>query len=192
MSDETQTRTYTWDARRTDPRELGKLSGLEYLQKVFSGELPGGPIASTLDFHPAGLEKGMAAFEGEPAHFVYNPIGSVHGGYAATLLDTALGCAVHSALAAGLAYTTVELKINYVRAMTDQIGPVRAEARVIHLGRSLATAEGKLFGRDDGRLYAHGSTTCFVFPIPGASSERETSQRGTSQRTAGSQRRLEP
>lgn len=168
MGEDTRSRTYTWDARRTDPRELAKLSGLEYLTRVFAGEMPGAPIASTLDFHPTTLEKGLVAFDGEPAHFVYNPIGSVHGGYAATMLDSALGCAVHSLLEAGLAYTTVELKINYVRAMTDRTGPVRAEARVIHLGRSLATAEGKLFGRDDGRLYAHGSTTCFVFPLPGA------------------------
>lgn len=173
MSEETRTRTYTWDTRRTDPRELASLTGLEYLEKVFSGEMPGAPLASTLDFRPAALEKGMVAFEGEPAHFVYNPIGSVHGGYAAAMLDTALGCAVHSALAAGLGYTTVELKINYVRAMTDRSGPVRAEARVVHLGRSLATAEGKLFGRDDGRLYAHGSTTCFVFPLRAAPSDDE-------------------
>ncbi len=173
MTEDTQSRTYTWDARRTDPRELARLSGLEYLTKVFAGEMPGAPIASTLDFHPVKLEKGMVAFEGEPAHFVYNPLGSVHGGYAAAMLDTVLGCAVHTMLEAGLGYTTVELKINYVRGMSDQTGPVRAEAHVIHVGRSLATAEAKLFGRDDGRLYAHGSTTCFVFALPGASKSED-------------------
>lgn len=168
MSNDTRTRTYTWDARHTDPRQLARLSGLEYLEKVFSGEMPGAPIASTPDFQPVRLEKGMVAFEGEPAQFAYNPLGSVHGGYAASLLDTVLGCAIHSALQARLGYTTVELKINSVRAMTDRTGPVRAEGHLIHLGRSLATAEGKLLGRDDGRLYPHGSTTCLVFPIPGA------------------------
>jgi uncharacterized protein (TIGR00369 family) len=161
-------RTYTWDARRVSPRELASMSGLEYLKRVFNRQLPGAPIASTLDFHPASLEEGFVAFEGEPAHFAYNPIGSVHGGYAATILDSAMGCAIHSALGVGLGYTTVELKVNYVRGMTDRTGPVRCEGRVIHIGKSLATAEGKLFGRDDGRLYAHGSTTCFVFPMPGA------------------------
>jgi uncharacterized protein (TIGR00369 family) len=100
---------------------------------------------------------------------VLNPIGSVHGGYAAALLDTVLGCAIHSALDRGVGYTTVELKVNYVRGMTIQTGLVRAEGTVIHLGRTLATAEAKLYGRDDGRLYAHGSTTCMLFPIQAAS-----------------------
>ena len=166
MSDNTKTRTYTYDTRRMNPSEFAKYSGLEYLTKVFAGEVAGAPIASTLDFHPVELEAGRVVFEGEPKQFVFNPIGSVHGGYAAAMLDTVLGCSIQTMLKAGQAYTTVELKVNYVRAMTDQTGVVRAEGKVIHVGKSLATAEAKLFGQDDGKLYAHGSTTCFIFELP--------------------------
>ncbi len=164
----TQSRTYTYDARRVSLQEMAQYSGLEYLTKVFAGELAGAPIASTLDYYPVELEVGRVVFEGEPKHFVYNPIGSVHGGYAAAILDTVLGCSIHSMLEAGQGYTTVELKVNYVRAMTDKTGFIRAEGKVIHVGKSLATSEAKLYGRDDGKLYAHGSTTCFVFPLPGS------------------------
>jgi uncharacterized protein (TIGR00369 family) len=165
MSEDTATRTYTYDTRRMNLREMATHSGLEYLTKVFSGEFAGSPIASTLEFYPVELEVGRVVFEGEPKQFVYNPIGSVHGGYAAALLDTVLGCSIQSTLEAGQGYTTVELKVNYVRAMTDKTGFVRAEGKIVHVGKSLATAEAKLFGRDDGKLYAHGSTTCFVFPL---------------------------
>jgi uncharacterized protein (TIGR00369 family) len=165
MNDDIKTRTYSYDTRRMNPQELAQYSGLEYLSKVFAGEFAGSPIASTLDFHPVELEAGRVVFEGEPQQFVYNPIGSVHGGYAAAILDTVLGCSIQTMLEAGQAYTTVELKVNYVRAMTDKTGVVRAEGKTIHVGKNLATAEAKLFGRDDGKLYAHGSTTCFVFAL---------------------------
>jgi uncharacterized protein (TIGR00369 family) len=164
-----RTRTYSYDARRFDPKEMLGLTGLEFLQRVFSGEVAGGSIASTLGFAPHTLESGRVVFQGTPEDYVLNPIGGVHGGYAATLLDTVLGCSVQSALGIGIGYTTVELKINYVRAMTEGTGPILAEGTIIHVGRSLATAEGKLYGRDDGKLYAHGSTTCFLFPLPGSS-----------------------
>jgi uncharacterized protein (TIGR00369 family) len=165
MSEDTQTRTYTYDTRRMKLEDLVAHSGLEYLKKVFAGEVAGSPIASTLDFYPVELEAGRVVFEGEPKQFVFNPIGSVHGGYAAALLDTVLGCSIQSMLEVGQGYTTVELKVNYIRAMTDKTGIVRAEGQVIHVGRSLATAEAKLIGKD-GKLYAHASTTCFVFPLP--------------------------
>jgi uncharacterized protein (TIGR00369 family) len=171
MSKDTQSRTYTYDTRRMKLQDLATQSGLEYLKKVFAGEIAGSPIASTLDFHPVELEAGRVVFEGEPKQFVFNPIGSVHGGYGAALLDTVLGCSIQTMLEAGQSYTTVELKVNYVRAMTDQTGFVRAEGKVIHVGKSLATAEAKLYGRDDGKLYAHGSTTCFVFPLPPSQNE---------------------
>lgn len=162
------TRTYDYDTRRMNLAELATHSGLEYLTKVFAGEFAGSPIGSTLEFYPVELEVGRVVFEGEPKQFVFNPIGSVHGGYAAAILDSALGCSIQSTLEAGQGYTTVELKVNYVRAMNDKTGFVRAEGRIVHVGKSLATAEAKLFGRDDGKLYAHGSTTCFVFAFPGA------------------------
>jgi uncharacterized protein (TIGR00369 family) len=160
-----KSRTYEYDVRPFDPALMREFTGLEYLGKVFNREVAGASIAQTLGFAPGHLEAGRVIFDGLPEDFVLNPIGSVHGGYAAAMLDTVLGCAVHSALERGVGYTTVELKINYVRAMTAQTGPVRAEGTLIHLGRSLATAEAKLYGRDDGRLYAHGSTTCMLFPV---------------------------
>ena len=163
-----RSRTYDYDTRPVDLQSMAGMTGLEYIQKVFSRELPGATIAYTLDFYPVEVELGRAVFGGEPSEFVYNPIGSVHGGYAAAILDTVLGCSIQTMLKAGQGYTTVELKVNYVRAMTDKTGFVRAEGKIVHVGKSLATAEAKLFGRDDGKLYAHGSTTCFVFPFTGA------------------------
>ena len=111
---------------------------------------------------PVEVGDGHAVFQGEPQFKHYNPLGTVHGGWFATLLDSAVGCAVHSSLPAGKAYTTLELKVNIVRALTDQVPLVRAEGRVVHGGKQVATAEGRLVG-PDGRLYAHASTTCLVF-----------------------------
>jgi uncharacterized protein (TIGR00369 family) len=113
-----------------------------------------------------GAEYGKAIFEGIPEFRHYNPIGAVHGGFAATLLDSAVACSVHSTLAKGETYTTLELKLNLVRALTQETGPVRAEGKIIHRGRTIATAAGEL--RDqEGKLYAHASTTCMVFPVKG-------------------------
>jgi uncharacterized protein (TIGR00369 family) len=141
-------------------------SGLETLRAIFAGALPRPPIGDTLDFIPIHMEEGVAVFQGRPQVRHYNPLGSVHGGWFATLLDSALGCAVHSALPAGKGYTTLELKVNIVRALTDAVALVRAEGKLIHLGRQVATAEARLVGAD-GKLYAHGTTTCLVFDLPG-------------------------
>ena len=129
------------------------------------GQLPMPPISETLDFWPVEWEPGRMVFQGMPAKAHYNPLGSVHGGWIAAILDSAVGCAVHSALPAGTGYTTVELKINYVRAVTAESGPLRAEGKVIHVGKQVATAEGRLHDAK-GRLYAHASTTCLVFTLP--------------------------
>jgi uncharacterized protein (TIGR00369 family) len=149
-----------------DPRALAEagrgLSGLEYLRKIVSGELPGPPIAALMNFGLAELGEGFAVFTVEPAEYHYNPIGVVHGGLAATLLDSAMGCAVHSTLAAGVGYTTLEIKVNYVRALTSETRGVRCEARVIHVGGRTATAEGRVVD-EGGKLYAHGTTTCLIF-----------------------------
>ena len=157
-----RTRTVRWE----DPHVLAEaargLSGLEFLRKVASGELPRPPFSALLDFGLAELEEGRAVFTAEPAEYHYNPIGVVHGGLAATLLDSAMGCAVHSTLPAGAGYTTLEIKVNYVRALTAETGPVRCEAQVIHVGRRTATAEGRVLDAD-GKLYAHATTTCIVF-----------------------------
>ena len=143
--------------------ELSAQPGVAMFDAMFAGRLPGAPIAKTLDFLPIRVEPGLAIFQGEPLHRHYNPLGSVHGGWFATLLDSALGCAVHSKLPAGKAYTTLELKVNIVRALTVDVARVRAEGRVIHLGGQTATAEARLVG-PDGKLYAHATTTCLVFP----------------------------
>ncbi|MFZ5511249.1 MAG: PaaI family thioesterase [Pseudomonadota bacterium] len=144
--------------------ERAGMSGLELLQGVARGEYPAAPMAALLGFRLVEVEAGRAVFQGTPRRDHYNPIGSVHGGYHATLLDSCMGCAVHSTLPAGMGYTTLEIKINYVRALTDATGPVRAEGRIIQPGRRVATAEGRLVDAQ-GKLYAHGTTTCLVFPM---------------------------
>ena len=140
-------------------------TGLEILEAIFAGELPRPPIGDTLDFVPIHMESGIAVFQGRPQFKHYNPLGGVHGGWFAALLDSALGCAVHSTLPAGRAYTTLELKVNIVRALTDAVPLVRAEGRLVHLGRQIATAEARLVG-PDARLYAHATTTCLIFDLP--------------------------
>jgi uncharacterized protein (TIGR00369 family) len=140
-------------------------TGLEFLHGMLAGELPYPPISDTLDFVLVEVEFGRAVFQGRPLLRHYNPLGSVHGGWFATLLDSALGCAVHTTMPAGKAYTTAELKINIVRPLTDKVPLVRAEGKVIHGGNRMATADARLTG-PDGKLYAHGSTTCFVFDTP--------------------------
>ena len=139
--------------------------GIELLRRMLAGQLPTPPMAQTLDFLLVEVEPGFAVFQGRPGPKHYNPLGTVHGGWFATLLDSAVGCAVHAAMPAGKAYTTLELKVNLVRALTDRVPLVRAEGRTIHVGAQTAIAEGRLVG-PDGKLYAHASTTCLVFDIP--------------------------
>jgi uncharacterized protein (TIGR00369 family) len=144
------------------PNQVHGRTGMEVFAAIFAGELPRPPIGETLDFLPIHVEPGIAIFQGRPQHKHYNPLGSVHGGWFATLLDSAVGCAVHSTLPADKAYTTLELKMNIVRALTVAVPLVRAEGKVVHGGRQVATAEGRLVG-PDGKLYAHASTTCLIF-----------------------------
>jgi len=162
LEDRTRTRTFSWE----DPRALAEaargLSGVEFLRKVVSGELPRPPISALMNFGLAEISEGRAVFTVEPAEYHYNPIGVVHGGLAATLLDSAMGCAVHSTLPAGAGYTTLEVKVNFVRPLTAETGLVRCEAEVIHVGGRTATAEGKVVDAD-GKLYAHATTTCIIF-----------------------------
>jgi uncharacterized protein (TIGR00369 family) len=145
------------------PETLKSYDGLGFLKAIIDGTLPQPPISELLGFHLAEAENGRAAFEGLPEIRHYNPIGSVHGGIAATLLDSALGCAIFSTLHKGDTWTTLELKLNFVRPMTKDTGPVRAEGRIIHRGRAVATSEGDLKDRA-GKLYAHATTTCMIFP----------------------------
>ena len=144
--------------------QVKHLSGLEFMQGMLQGRFPPPLIGAVLKFELVEVEHGRAVFEAVPEFAFYNPIGVVHGGYAATLLDSCMGCAVHAGLPAGQAYTTLEFKINFVRAMTDKTGRVRAEGRVIHPGNRAATAEGNLYDIR-GKLLAHATTTCLIFPI---------------------------
>lgn len=138
-------------------------TGLEFLTDMVAGRLPQPPICATLGFHLAAASDGYAMFEGLPEFRHYNPIGTVHGGFAATLLDSALGCAIFSTLGKGEAWTTLELKLNLVRPLSKDTGPVQAEGRIIHRGRTVATSEGSVKDRA-GKLYAHATTTCMIFP----------------------------
>jgi uncharacterized protein (TIGR00369 family) len=157
-----RTLTVDWEDPRVLVEAARGLSGLEFLQRIVAGELPPPPIAALLKFELAELSEGQAVFAVEPAEYHYNPIGVVHGGVAATLLDSAMGCAVHSALPAGAGYTSLEIKVNFVRPLTAETGRVRCEAKLIHLGGRTATAEGRVVD-EAGKLYAHGTTTCLIF-----------------------------
>jgi len=151
--------------RTTDPVALAargrELSGIEYIRRIFEGELPPPPIADLMGFRGVECDRGRAVFEMTPGRQHYNPIGSVHGGVALTLLDSAMGCAVHTTLEAGVGFTTLEVKANLVRPITADTGLIRCEGTVIHAGSRVATAEGRLID-PAGKLLAHGTTTCLI------------------------------
>ena len=147
------------------PEQVAGKTGLEIMQAMLAGALPYPHIAETLDFSLVEVEPGKAIFQGTPQLKHYNPLGTVHGGWYATLLDSAVGCAVHTLMPAGRGYTTAELSVNIVRSASHQSGPLRAIGTVLHCGRQLATAEGRIVG-PDGKLYAHATTTCLVFELP--------------------------
>jgi uncharacterized protein (TIGR00369 family) len=168
MSDEVaavRERSFQWH----DPVALaaaGKgMSGLDYLTAMRAGDLPLPPVMELVDFRLTEIAEGRVAMMLDPAEYQYNPLGAVHGGIIATVLDSVLGCAVHSTLPRGRGYTTLEIKVNYLRALTAATGPVRAEGRILHGGRQTAMAEADL--RDGAnRLYAHATTTCILFDLP--------------------------
>jgi len=141
-------------------------TGLEFLRGIIEGRFPAPPIMELIGFRLVEVERGRAVFECTPQLKHYNPIGTVHGGFAATLLDSCMGCAVHTTLPLGLGYTTLELKVNLIRSITVDTGQVRAEGRIINTGRRIATAEGRVTDVS-GRVLAHGSTTCLVIDFAG-------------------------
>ena len=140
------------------------MDGLTLFQGLLEGKFPAPPIGRALGFRVSEVEFGRVAFTYTPVFDHYNPLGTVHGGIAATLLDSVMGCCIHTTLKAGTGYTTVEIKVNYVRAMTDKTGPVTAEGKVINVGSRIATSEGRLTDAS-GKLLAHGTTTCLIFPM---------------------------
>jgi uncharacterized protein (TIGR00369 family) len=163
MSANPRSRTYSW----ADPAALrdsgAGMSGLEFMKAILEGRLPPPPIGETLDFVGTEAEEGRVVFVGEPREFVYNPIGVVHGGYAMTLLDSAMGCAVQTMLKAGEGYTSLETGVNFVRPITIETGRVRCEGTVLHRGGRIATAVGRLTAETTGKLLAYGTTTCLIF-----------------------------
>jgi uncharacterized protein (TIGR00369 family) len=138
------------------------MSGLEYMQKLAAGELPPSGMARLIGFELAEVSEGYAVMTVKPDERHYNGIGIAHGGLAATLLDSATGCAINTMMPAGRIFTTLEMKINFVRPIRSEAGVVRCEARVLHAGSRVATAEGRVLGAD-GKLYAHGTATCMLF-----------------------------
>lgn len=161
MNSQDRTRTHSWQDPLASAQAARGLRGIDFLRKIVAGELPAPPIAHTLDYALLEVEEGRAVFGIQPAEIHYNPIGMVHGGVPCTLLDSAMGCAVHSTLPAGVGYTTLELKVNIVKAIGKDTGFLRAEGRLIHAGRSTAVAEGRLVD-EAGKLYAHATTTCLI------------------------------
>ena len=144
--------------------EIADRTGLEVLQAMVAGQLPAAPIAGTLGFRLVEVERGRAVFEGEPTRALLNPLGAVHGGWALTLVDSATGCALHTDLDAGIGYTTVETKVNFVRPIAPEGGLVRCEGRLLSRGRQIATADARLTSAD-GKLLAHGSSTLIILPL---------------------------
>jgi uncharacterized protein (TIGR00369 family) len=143
---------------------LRSMSGLDFMRAIAAGTLPHPPINDALNFYLVEAHPGHAVFVGEPRADYNNPIGSVHGGWTATLLDSCMACAVHTTVPAGQGYTTVEFKLNCVRPVMPDSGPLRAEGKVINAGRTIATSEGRLVDAS-GKLYAHGTETCLIFPL---------------------------
>ena len=144
---------------------MASMAGIDFVRAIFEGKLPAPPIMQTVEPFDSTAEPGVVVFHSIPGFRHYNPIGSVHGGYAATLLDSAMGLAVHTALPAGTGYTTLEFKISFIRGMSKDTGPVRTEGRTMNVGRRAATAEARITDAK-GRLLAHATTTCLVFEFP--------------------------
>jgi uncharacterized protein (TIGR00369 family) len=158
----TSSRTISWQDPVPTAAAGAQMAGLDYVRAIQAGELPPPPIAVVMNYSIAEVEEGRIVFEGEPGEEHYNPIGVVHGGYASTILDSALGAAVHTTLPAGIGYTSQTLEVKYLRPITRDTGVVRCEAHVVHRGRKSATSEAKLIAADSGKLLATGTGTCLI------------------------------
>jgi len=158
----TRSRTIVWQDPLPAAGAGAAMAGIDYMRAIAAGELPPPPIAVLMRMQPVEVEPGHAVFEGAPGEEHYNPIGSVHGGLAATLIDSATGCAVHSTLPAGVGYTTTDLQVRYVRAITRDTGPILCEGTIVHRGRTIATAEARVTAGD--RLLAHGTAGVLILP----------------------------
>jgi uncharacterized protein (TIGR00369 family) len=160
------------DVRPLPLREIMHMSGLDMLRGMIEGSLPAPPFAITTSITMASADEGKVVFEGEPKAEFYNPLGTVHGGWTATIMDSVMACAVHSTLKPGEAYTTLEFKLHFCRPILPSTGIVRAEGVVLSRGRRAATSEGRLYDRA-GKLLAHGTETCMIFDMPGKGAKAE-------------------
>ncbi|MEX0169983.1 PaaI family thioesterase [Streptomyces sp. LMG1-1-1.1] len=160
-----RSRTVEWEDAGATARAAMSMAGIDFLREMIAGRLPGPPIAALLGFTLEEVEPGRAVFALEPGEEHYNPIGSVHGGVYATLLDSAAGCAVHTTLPQGMAYTSLDLATRFLRPITMDTGKIRAVGTVISQGRRTALAEAGLYDAED-RLLGHATSTCMLFPIP--------------------------
>ena len=154
-------RSHSWEDPAPLRERASAMSGLECLRQVIAGELPQPPMAKLMDIRLVEVDNGRAVFSSIPGEHHYNPLGSVHGGFGATLLDSAMGCAVHSTLNAGDDYTTLELKINFLRPLTHATGDVRGIGTIVYAGRTTALAEGRIEDAE-GKLYAFATSTCLI------------------------------
>ena len=152
----------------TPTEVMASMPGIDFVRAIFGGKLPAPPIMQTIEPFDSTAEPGVVVMYSVPGFRHYNPIGSVHGGYAATLLDSAMGLAVHSMLPVGTGYTTLEFKVSFIKGMTKDSGRVRTEGRTLSVGRRVATAEARIIDAK-GRLLAHATTTCLVFELPATS-----------------------
>src|ERR1700704_147527 len=150
----------------TPTEVMASMPGIDFVRAIFNGKLPAPPVMQTIEPFDSTAEPGVVVMHSIPGLRHYNPIGLVHGGYAATMLDSVMGLAIHTMLPAGTGYSTLEFKISFIRGLTTDTGPVRSEGRTLHVGRRAATAEARITDAK-GRLLAHGTTTCLIFEIPG-------------------------
>lgn len=164
MADPVRTRTVTWGDPAEHAWRASSGPGLEILKKVVAGELPASPMASLLGYDLIEASEGLAVFAVTPAEFHYNAAGHAHGGFAATVLDSAMGCAVYSTVEVGWTYTTIEIKVNYLKPITVETGPLRGIGKLLNRGRRTAMAEGRLEDAT-GRLLAHATTTCLIWQV---------------------------
>jgi uncharacterized protein (TIGR00369 family) len=158
-----RSRTLEWSDPLATAAAGAELAGIDYMRALAAGELPAPPIAVVMNMGPTEIEEGRVVFSGEPGEEHYNPIGIVHGGYAATILDSVLGCAVHTTLPLGVGYTSLGLEVKYLRPISRDTGRVLCEGTVVHRGRKQATAEARLTAADTGKLLATGTSTLMIF-----------------------------
>ena len=163
----TRSRTITWEDPVAAAEQRLDLSGLDHLNAIREGRVPPPPMAALMGFDLVEAGEGRAVFAVTPEEFHYNPIGVVHGGLAATLIDSATGCAVQSTLEPGVAYTSLEVKVNFARPITRDTGRVLCEGTIVHRGRTIATAEARLVAEASGKLHAHGTATCLLMAANG-------------------------